>query len=160
MRKLVVEAGWVQKRKYDLGWLDVKKVVAVTRKAWRNTGCTIARHGGVRHQIPEGLETWAQRAKTLKDDWKWQRGITSCPLSGSNWRKSHVSVRRWESEKAQELGHAGRRPPGPCSHGRLLGVSGRWIACVWSVVQLVHDEEMGPLHGMYGTLDAPSRGKS
>ena len=24
----------------------------------------------------------------------------------------------------------------------------------WSVVQLDHDEEMGPLHGMYGTLDA------
>ena len=24
----------------------------------------------------------------------------------------------------------------------------------WSVVQLDHDEEMGPMHGMYGTLDA------
>ena len=26
-------------------------------------------------------------------------------------------------------------------------------SCGWSVVQLDHDEEMGPMHGMYGTLD-------
>ena len=31
--------------------------------------------------------------------------------------------------------------------------SGRWIACGWSVVQFDHDEEMGPMHGMYGTLE-------
>ena len=24
----------------------------------------------------------------------------------------------------------------------------------WSVVQLDHDEEVGPMHGMYGTVDA------
>ena len=38
--------------------------------------------------------------------------------------------------------------------GFLLGVSGKWGACGWSVVQLDHDHEMGPMHGMYGTLDA------
>ena len=37
--------------------------------------------------------------------------------------------------------------------GSLLGVSGTWGACGWSVVQLDHDEEMEPMHGMYGTLD-------
>ena len=38
--------------------------------------------------------------------------------------------------------------------GSLLGVPGRRSACVaWSVVQLDHDEEMRPMHGMYGTLD-------
>ena len=26
------------------------------------------------------------------------------------------------------------------------------MGCVW--LQLDHDEEMGPMHGMYGTLDA------
>ena len=36
----------------------------------------------------------------------------------------------------------------------LLGVSGKWSACGRSVVQLNHDEEMGPMHGMYGTLGA------
>ena len=28
------------------------------------------------------------------------------------------------------------------------------IACGWSVVQLDLDEEMGPMHGMFGTFDA------
>ena len=35
----------------------------------------------------------------------------------------------------------------------LLGVSGR-SACGWSVVQLDHEEEKGPVHGTYGTSDA------
>ena len=39
--------------------------------------------------------------------------------------------------------------------GSLLGVAGKWSACGWSVVQLDHDDEgMGPMHGMYGTLEA------
>ena len=33
-------------------------------------------------------------------------------------------------------------------------VSGKRSACGWSVVQLDHDEEMGPMHEMYRTLDA------
>ena len=31
---------------------------------------------------------------------------------------------------------------------------GKWGACGWAVVQLDHDEEMGPLHGMYGSMEA------
>ena len=27
-------------------------------------------------------------------------------------------------------------------------------ACGWALVQLDHDEEMGPLHGMYGSMEA------
>ena len=42
----------------------------------------------------------------------------------------------------------------PPMDGSLLGVAGKWGACGWSVVQLDHDEEMGPTHGMYGALDA------
>ena len=40
------------------------------------------------------------------------------------------------------------------SHGSLLGAPSRCGACGWSVVQLDHDEEMGPMRGMHGTLDA------
>ena len=40
--------------------------------------------------------------------------------------------------------------------GSLLGVLGMWGACGWSVVQRDHDEEMGPMHGMYGMLGAES----
>ena len=30
--------------------------------------------------------------------------------------------------------------------GTMLGVSGRWSACWWSMVQLAHDEETGPMN--------------
>ena len=36
----------------------------------------------------------------------------------------------------------------------LLGVSGRWESCGWSVVQLNHDGEMRPMNGINGTVDA------
>ena len=38
--------------------------------------------------------------------------------------------------------------------GSLLGAAGKWGTCGWSVVQLDHDEELGPMHDMYGTLEA------
>ena len=38
--------------------------------------------------------------------------------------------------------------------GSLLGVSSKSSACGRSVVQLDHDEEVGPMHGMHSTLDA------
>ena len=38
--------------------------------------------------------------------------------------------------------------------GSLLGVAGKWGACGLSVVQLDYDEELGPLHGMYGSMEA------
>ena len=30
----------------------------------------------------------------------------------------------------------------------------KWRACGWSVVQVEFDEELGPRHGMYGSMDA------
>ena len=38
--------------------------------------------------------------------------------------------------------------------GTLQGSAGKWRACGWSVVQLDHDEELGPLHGMHGSMKA------
>ena len=37
--------------------------------------------------------------------------------------------------------------------GRCWEHQARGRACGWSAVQLDHDEEMGPLSRMYGTLD-------
>ena len=31
---------------------------------------------------------------------------------------------------------------------------GKWGACGWAAVQLDYDEEMEPLHGMYGSVEA------
>ena len=38
--------------------------------------------------------------------------------------------------------------------GSVLGTAGKWRACGWSVVQLDYVEELGPLHGMYGSMEA------
>ena len=38
--------------------------------------------------------------------------------------------------------------------GSLPGSAGKWGACGWAVVQLDHDEEMVPLRGMYGSMEA------
>ena len=38
--------------------------------------------------------------------------------------------------------------------GSLLGTAGKWCACGCALVQLDHDEEMGPLQGMYGSMEA------
>ena len=40
--------------------------------------------------------------------------------------------------------------------GSLLGKVGKWGACGWSMAQLDYDEESGPLHGMYGSMEAES----
>ena len=62
---------------------------------------------------------------------------------------------KWELEKHERWGISAE---GFKSHvatdGSLLGTAGKWGACGWSVVQLDHDEEMGPLYGMYGSMEA------
>ena len=35
-----------------------------------------------------------------------------------------------------------------------LGKTRKWFACGWAAVQLDYDEEMEPLHGMYGSMEA------
>ena len=41
----------------------------------------------VRNQILEHFGKWEQQRKTSNDDCKWHKGITSHPLSRSNWKK-------------------------------------------------------------------------
>ena len=94
---------------------------------------------------PERLWKWEQMVSTSKEDWKWQRGITLRPLSESNCWKSHFC----QSDGGIHV----------VTDGSLVGVSVKWGACGWSV-QLDHDEEMGPMHGMYGTLDAEFGGSA
>ena len=58
--------------------------------------------------------------------------------------------------KGQKSGHASCSLPRPCHHRwHFVGESGASrSACGWWVVQVDHDEEVGPMHGMHGTLDA------
>ena len=68
----------------------------------------------------------------------------------SAWRKSHLSVRRCESEQHKSWCMSVESFKDHVStDGSLFGVE-----CVWvSVVQFGHDEEVVPMHGIYGTLD-------
>ena len=53
----------------------------------------------------------------------------------------------WSMPAEGTKGHA-------ATNGPLLGRAGKWGACGWAVVQLDYDEEMGLLHGMYGSMEA------
>ena len=65
--------------------------------------------------------------------------------------------RKWDSDEHKSCGISaeGLRDQ-VATDGSLLGVAGKSGGCGWSVVQLDHDEEMGQMHGMYGTLGAGS----
>ena len=64
-------------------------------------------------------------------------------------------MKKWESEKHKSWS---RPTDGFKGHvatdGSLLGTAGKWEACGWSVVLLDYDEELEPLHGMYGSMEA------
>ena len=70
----------------------------------------------VRREIPEAFKKLEQNVRTSKKEWKWQRGIIVHPLSENRWKRSHFSMRKWESEEVQELEHASRRFQEPRCH--------------------------------------------
>ena len=103
----------------------------------------------VRREIPEAFRKWEQKARTSKKEWKWQRGIVVHPLSESRWNRSHFRMTKWESEKPKSWGM-------PAEGFKGHFAAGKWGTCGWAVVQLDHDEEMGPLHGMHDSMEAES----
>ena len=67
-------------------------------------------------------------------------------------------MRKWESEKHRSWGMQVEGSRGHvATDGSSLGKTGRWEACGWAVVQLDYDEEMEPLHGMYGSMEAKEK---
>ena len=63
--------------------------------------------------------------------------------------------KKWESEKHTSSGIPAEGFKGHvATDGSLLGTAGKWRARGWSVVHLDHDEELEPLHGMYGSMEA------
>ena len=59
---------------------------------------------------------------------------------------------KWSLRSTKKLEHARRRLQGPRGHSseRLE----KWGGCGWAVLHLDYDEEMGLLHGMYGSMEA------
>ena len=59
---------------------------------------------------------------------------------------------KWESEKHESWGMPSEGFKGHvATDASHLGKAGKWGACVWAVVQLDYDEELGP-YGMYGSV--------
>ena len=64
-------------------------------------------------------------------------------------------MKKWESEKHKNWSMPADGFKGHvATNGSLLGRAGKWGACGLSVVQLDFDEELGLLHGMYGSMEA------
>ena len=102
-RELVVGGGWVQKRSHDIGWSDEKKVSRMYQRRKHGEAQIISLH-----RVGRRSETCsrAHRAKISQKDWKWQRGLTSHTPGEGRWKKGHLTVRKWESEKHKKLAHA------------------------------------------------------
>ena len=68
--------------------------------------------------------------------------------------QGHFSMRKREFEKHKRWGMPAEGFKGHvAADGSLLGTASKWRACGWSVEQLDYDEELGPLHGMYGSME-------
>ena len=90
----------------------------------------LPRMARIRREIPEAPRKWEQKAKTLKKEWKWQRGIVAHPLSESQWNRGHFSVQKWVSEKHKSWGIPAEEFKGHvATDGSLLGNAGKWGAC-------------------------------
>ena len=75
------------------------------RKEQKSTGfSSVLNDHEVRREIPEVFRKLELKARTSKKEWKWQRGIVEHPLSGSQWNRGHISMRKWESEKHESWG--------------------------------------------------------
>ena len=94
-------------------------------------------------------------SENLEERVKVAKRYCYVPLSESQWNRGHFSVTKWESEKHRSWSMPAE---GFMDHvatdGSLLGRIGKWGACGWAVVQLDYDVEMGPLRGMYGSMEA------
>ena len=93
--------------------------------------------------IPEKLGKWKQRAIISKEVAKRTYVVPSECRSMEEKPSDSAKV---GLRKAQKLGIPVEGFRNHVATDRsLLGVSGKWSACGWSLVQLVHDEEMGPM---------------
>ena len=98
------DAGCRNDSSTKVGRMKVSAKPDTRKKEQRSTGSTTAQNGTKSDEIPEVFRKWEQKARTSKQEWKWQRGIVEHPLSGSQWNRGHFSMRKWESQKYKSWG--------------------------------------------------------
>ena len=109
----------------------------------------------VRRGIPESFRKWEQKDENVDERMEVAKSIVAHPLSESQWNRGHFSVTEWESEKHKKWSMPAEGFEGHvATDGSLLGKTGKWEARDCALLQLDYDGEMGPLHGMYGSLEA------
>ena len=143
----------MRKRLFDFGWSDEIECLACRKEkdTEKHRRCHCPEWHEIRREIPgAAYRKWEQKTKPSKKEWKLQKGIVTHLLSESQWNRGHFSMRKWESEKHKSWG----MPAEGFMDRSLPGRAGKWGACDWAVVQLDSDEEIGPLHGMYGSMEA------
>ena len=82
---------------------------------------------GVVISFPGGAsgEEMAAKSENIEGRLEVSKTIMSYPLSESKWRKTHLSVRKWESEKHKKLELASRIPKPHCHRWLFAGSLGR-----------------------------------
>ena len=151
MRKLVVEGGRVQRRLYDTGLSGEKKCRGCNneegREKHRLYHCPCWKEIG--SQIPEKLRKMGAKNKDIKErlDVTWAssgRSGTPCFFEGQVAVDMRVVcpkyVKKMPLKQARMVYWKKYQADG-------VRVDGQW--CRWITMR-----RMGPMHGMYGTLDA------
>ena len=150
-RKLVLEGGWVQQRLFDIGCrMKVNVKLATEKKAQKSTGSTIARMAR-----DEGFQRRSESgSKKPKLQRKSGSGKEVSSRTLSVKANGTEGMQKWESEK-QKAGTCQQRATrvmllltAPCWVPLASGehVVGQWYS--WTAMK------MGPLHGMYGSMEA------
>ena len=156
-RKIFLEGGWTQNRLFDIGWLDVSQCQAcqLEESTEKHRLYHCPEWHEIRREIPEAFRKWEQKARTQRKEWKWQRRIDAILLRESQWNRGYFSVKKWKSEKHKKLSMPREGFKGHvATDSSLLGKARKWGASGWAMVQLDCDEEMEPLLGMYGPMEA------
>ena len=142
----------MQQRLFDTGWSDESECQACHKEKLYHC----PEWYEVRREIPEAFQKVGTKCENLKERVEVAKGSCDASLfSESQWNRGHFSMKMWESEK-----HKSWSMPAEgfmdqvATDGSWLGRAAKWGACVWAVVQLDYDEEMGPLHGMCGSMGA------
>ena len=99
-----------------------------------------------------GASKWEQIAKVSKEEWGWQRGITSYTRSDGSLQQSHLTGQRWESEKHKKAGDGQSKAFATTSPRMALSLehqaSGERVGGLWCSLT------EGRMRGMCGTLGA------
>ena len=156
-RNIFLEGVWTQKRLFDIGGSDVSQCQAcqVEEGTEKHRLYHCPEWYKVRREISEASSKREQKARTSKKEWKWQRGIVTHPLGDGQWNRRHFCMKKWESEEHKNWGVPAEVFKGHvATDGSLLGTTGKWGACglVSGAIGLDYDEELAPLHVMYGSM--------